>query len=75
MKHRLSLLLLTLLLFPLVFSCGDGNSDAGSSDIGQVAFLSSRDGNHEIYLMSADGSNQQNISNNSSYDNAPAWKP
>ena len=31
---------------------------------GKIAFQSTRDGNEEIYVMDADGSNQVNISNN-----------
>ena len=42
---------------------------------GTIAFVSERDGNEEIYVMNADGSNQRNISNNSSADRAPAWSP
>ena len=76
MKNRLSLLLLTLLVFPLVFSCGGGDDDSGSSEIGQIAFVSERDdGNAEIYVMSADGSNQRNISNSSSNNYTPSWSP
>ena len=72
MKNRFSLLLLALLVFPLVLSCG---GDSGSSEIGKIAFYSTRDGNAEIYVMDADGNSQTNISNNSSDDYQPAWKP
>ena len=76
MKSRFSLLLLSLLVFPLVFSCGGGDDDSGSSEIGKIAFTSYRDGNFEILVMDADGENQRNISNSSSWDERyPAWSP
>ncbi len=40
---------------------------------GQVAFVSDRDGNEEIYLMDANGSNQINITNNINRDMFPSW--
>jgi Tol biopolymer transport system component len=42
---------------------------------GKVAFVSSRDGNYEIYSMNADGSGQTNLANNAAADLAPAWSP
>ena len=42
---------------------------------GKIAFMSTRDGNGEIYLMNPDGSNQTNLTNNSAGDYAPAWSP
>jgi TolB protein len=40
---------------------------------GKIAFVSTRDGNNEIYTMNADGSAQTDISNNPAGDIAPAW--
>jgi len=37
---------------------------------GQIAFASYRDGDNEVYIMEADGSNQVNLSNNPSADDA-----
>ena len=42
---------------------------------GKIVFDSLRDGNWDIYVMDADGSNQTNISNNSSTDTGPSWSP
>ena len=41
----------------------------------RIAFASDRDGNWEIYVMDADGGNQQNLSNNPSDDRDPSWSP
>lgn len=38
-------------------------------------FDSNRDGNAEIYVMNADGSNEVNVSNNPAQDFSPAWQP
>jgi TolB protein len=46
-----------------------------SSDGSQIAFMSARDGNVEIYIMSADGSGQTNLIRNAAADGSPAWKP
>ena len=78
-KNRLSHLILVLLAFPLMFSCGGEGDDSGSGsdsiEIGTIAFDSTKDGNYEIYLMDSDGSNSRNISNRSSTDYSPAWSP
>ncbi len=42
---------------------------------GRIAFHSSRDGNYEIYVMTADGSGQTNLTNNSSSNYDAAWSP
>ena len=41
----------------------------------QIAFVSERDGNPEIYVMDADGGNQQNLTNHPSDDRSPSWSP
>ena len=41
----------------------------------RIAFASERDGNWEIYVMNADGSNQTNLTNHGGYDHQPAWSP
>ncbi len=46
---------------------------------GKIAFVSDRDGNAEIYVMDADGSNQTNLTNNPANNPylapVPAWSP
>jgi Tol biopolymer transport system component len=46
-----------------------------SPDDGQIAFVSNRDGNDEIYVMNADGSEPRNITNHPSKDWEPTWSP
>jgi Tol biopolymer transport system component len=50
-------------------------SVAGAPSLCQhsIAFVSNRDGNSEIYVMSADGSGLQNLTNNPGSDGAPVW--
>src|SRR5919106_5529355 len=42
---------------------------------GQIAFVSMRDGNFDIYAMNADGSDQTNLSSNDADDFNPSWSP
>jgi len=41
----------------------------------RIAFASNRDGNDEIYVMNADGSELKNLTNNPAIDYNPAWSP
>lgn len=41
----------------------------------KIAFVSLRDGNAEIYVMDADGSDQTRLTYNSEQDQFPAWGP
>ncbi|HEY3238890.1 MAG TPA: DUF5050 domain-containing protein [Acidimicrobiia bacterium] len=42
---------------------------------GRIVFASDRDGNNEIYVMNADGSNQTRLTNNPAEDILPSWSP
>jgi Tol biopolymer transport system component len=46
-----------------------------SPDGSQIAFQSDRDGNYEIYLMNADGTDQRNLSRNRANEYWPNWRP
>ena len=46
-----------------------------SPDGTRIAFESLRDGNSEIYVMDADGSNQVNLTRHEADDHAPSWSP
>jgi Tol biopolymer transport system component len=53
-----------------------GSSDpAWSPDRSRIAFVRSRDGNYEIYVMNADGSNSIRLTDDPEFDLAPAWSP
>ena len=39
----------------------------------KIVFVSNRDGNGEIYVMNADGSEQKNLTNSPAYDGYPCW--
>ena len=41
----------------------------------RIVFASLRDGNFEIYVMDADGENQDNLTNHPAYDRLPDWSP
>ncbi|MDE0298354.1 MAG: hypothetical protein OXN17_06950 [Candidatus Poribacteria bacterium] len=41
----------------------------------QIAFVSDRTGNHEIYVMDAHGNKRRNLTRNPAHDYAPAWTP
>ena len=49
--------------------------NALASNTGRVVFTSLRDGNTEIYVMDADGGNQENLTNHPAYDAQPDWSP
>lgn len=65
-------LLLIAMLFVLISSlvgCEYGTTP-------KILFTSDRDGDREIYVMDADGSNQRNLSNHPGYDDEyPCWSP
>ena len=42
---------------------------------GKIAFVSTRDGNGEIYVMNADGSDPRRLTKNTRWDGSPAWSP
>lgn len=59
----------------LTDSAGDDTTPAWSPDGEHIVFVSTRDGNREIYVMDADGHNQINLTNHPADDWMPAWSP
>jgi TolB protein len=52
---------------------GDVQTPAWSPDGRKLAFVSERDGNAEIYVMNADGSEQENLTRQPATDSHPSW--
>ncbi len=48
---------------------------AWSPDGRSIAFVSDRDGNPDVFVMDADGSNPRNLTRDAGFDSAPAWSP
>jgi TolB protein len=51
------------------------DSPPWSPDGKRIAFTSNRDGNYEIYVMNADGSEPRNLTRHPGQDNFAAWSP
>ena len=64
--HFLLAIVVVLGLTPLMI-CVDAQA--------QIAFVSQRDGNAEIYVMDADGGNLRNLTNHPGGDWSPSWSP
>lgn len=62
------------MLVPIVVLCMTTFAPATRAS-GKIAFTSDRDGNREIYIMNADGSDQQRLTNNLTIDDHPTWSP
>jgi hypothetical protein len=50
-------------------------SENTSADASKIVFTSTRDGNYEIYVMNADGSEQTRLTRNPADDGFAAWSP
>ena len=60
---------------PSVAELGGGRRIAVAADNGKIAFGSERDGNHEVYVMNPDGTDETNLTNNPAIDMTPEWSP
>jgi len=61
-----------------VYGCKKEEPDVWEKELYEqtkIAFTSDRDGNDEIYVMNADGSEQKNLTNNRALDCSPSWSP
>ena len=52
---------------------GDDSLPTWSPDGTKIAFQTDRDGNSEIYVMNADGSELQNLTKSADNEFDPAW--
>ena len=53
-----------------------GPNDVAADDSGnQLAFMTHRDGNWEIYLTTTNGGEERNLTNNKADDGLPTWSP
>ncbi len=64
-----------MMLMVCVLALGPESEAAFPGQNGKIAFVSSRDGNNEIYVMNADGTGLQNMTQNAANDYEPAWSP
>lgn len=79
-----ALLLLGLVFNFVIGKLQNSSTPAGTTQTGVpalqqstrwIAFVSTQDGNSEIYVMNVDGSGIRNITNNPAYDGNPIWSP
>ena len=76
MKERTLISVVLLLMSSLLLgSCAADIEQEVNTPSGRIAFTSDRDGNNEIYVMYADGTNQHNLTNNTADDNQASWSP
>jgi len=67
--------LVTACLAVALLSCGDDDGTGPTLEGTKIAFQSDRDGNFEIYVMEADGSDPVRLTDNPAMDSQPAWSP
>ncbi|HJQ39533.1 MAG TPA: LpqB family beta-propeller domain-containing protein [Thermoanaerobaculia bacterium] len=64
-------LLIAILISVTAFA--DSQNPAVSPDGSKIAFTSDRDGTTDLYVMSADGTHVERLTNNAERESAPAW--
>lgn len=58
-----------------ITSADEDTAPALSPDGKQIAFMSRREGNWEVYVINVDGSNLQRLTNDPAEDGLPTWSP
>ena len=55
----------------------EGTAGSREQSLGntKIAFVSYCDGNNEIYVMNADGTDSSNLTNHLAWDCSPSWSP
>jgi Tol biopolymer transport system component len=66
---------MALSICSVAFFASTAYSQTFRQAMGQIAFVSDRDGNQEIWVMNADGTNLRNITNHRAHDWMPTWSP
>src|ERR1041384_3420753 len=66
-------LLAVVLVLVTVTAFADSQSPAVSPDGSKIAFTSDRDGTTDLYVMSADGSHVERLTQNAERESAPVW--
>lgn len=75
-KAIMILWIFIILLFSgIIFSSRIIPSGEEQEDTSTIAFVSKRDGNEEIYLMSSDGSDQHRLTSTPKDEERPMWSP
>lgn len=65
--------ILLVAVFLVFFTLAPLSHEADDGE--KIVFVSTRDGNEEIYVMNVDGSNVVQLTHNSAADLGPAWSP
>ena len=73
--QKISLLLAVTLFAVSCGSSSSGNQIAFSGSGNQIAFSSDRDGDDEIFVMNADGTEVRQLTDNLVSDWEPSWSP
>jgi TolB protein len=80
MQRKYIILFLKLLIFcsVMIFSCVEGPNlptEIYREWKGKIVYTSDEDGDYDIYVMNADGSEVKKLTNNNDRDYSPVWSP